>query len=146
MDICSEKISTFMSTRLVTVEMDDPLYTLKEIFDNTRFHHLLVVDTGKLVGVISDRDLLKSVSHKIYSPSATRTDLETLDKKSHQIMTREVICLPPDATIREAIAIFNLHQISCIPVVHQDGSPLGIVSWRDILRTLCDGRGAEKCC
>jgi len=52
-----------MTTRLVTVELDDPLEVVKRIFDSVKFHHLLVVDTGKkLCGVISDRDLLRALS------------------------------------------------------------------------------------
>ncbi len=42
-------VEKIMSKTAVTVEMDDSLRTVKEIFDNTRFHHLLVVESGKLI-------------------------------------------------------------------------------------------------
>ena len=51
-------IRRIMSKSVVTVAMDDPLSRIKETFDRHGFHHLLVVDAGELVGVISDRDLL----------------------------------------------------------------------------------------
>lgn len=51
------KINSLMSSNIVTVEMDDTLKIVKEIFDHTQFHHLLVVDANKLCGIISDRDL-----------------------------------------------------------------------------------------
>ncbi len=52
-----------MTARVVTVEMDDRLEVVKEIFDTMRFHHLLVVDEHKkLSGVVSDRDLLRALS------------------------------------------------------------------------------------
>ena len=47
-------VEKIMSKRIVTVERDDSLKVVKEIFDNARFHHLLVVESGKLFGVISD--------------------------------------------------------------------------------------------
>ncbi|MFT6732441.1 MAG: acetoin utilization protein AcuB [Polaribacter sp.] len=60
-----------MSVKIVTVKMDDPLKKVKQIFDKTHFHHLLVVDGNKLHGVISDRDLLEAISPNVDSVSET---------------------------------------------------------------------------
>jgi acetoin utilization protein AcuB len=125
-----------MSAPVVTVEMDDSLRTVKEIFDNSRFHHLLVVESGKLFGVISDRDLLKAISPNIGTAAEVNRDLATLKKKVHQIVSRNPVTLGRNAEIQEAIEIFNSHSISCIPVVDAELKPVGIVSWRDILKSL----------
>ncbi len=54
-------VESIMSRRLATVGFDDTLSTVKEIFDRPGFHHLLVVEDGKLRGgVVSDRDLLRA--------------------------------------------------------------------------------------
>ena len=53
------KVAQLMSKNPVCVAPDDTLAQVKQIFDQMKFHHLLVVDHGVLVGVISDRDLLK---------------------------------------------------------------------------------------
>ena len=53
------RIKDIMSTKVVTVEFDDTLASVKEIFDTLKFHHLLVVEKNELFGVVSDRDLLK---------------------------------------------------------------------------------------
>ena len=129
-------VEKIMSKTVVTVEMDDSLRMVKEIFDNTRFHHLLVVNSGKLVGVISDRDLLKALSPKIGTPSETAGDVASLNKRVHQIMTRNLIVLRQDAGISDAIEIFNNQNISCVPVVDDGCKPVGIISWRDILKAL----------
>jgi acetoin utilization protein AcuB len=125
-----------MSTRLVTVEMDDSLTVVKEIFDNINIHHLLVVEEGKLHGVISDRDMLKALSPNIVTSSETYRDSVTLNKKVHQIMTSEPVTLAPDAEISDAIQIFNNHDIFCIPVVDDKNRPVGIISWRDIIKAI----------
>jgi len=130
------KISKLMSSNIVIVEMDDPLSKVKAIFEETHFHHLLVVEGARLSGVISDRDLLKSISHNIDTAVATTKDLASLNKKAHQIMTRKPISLKDTATVKDAIDIFNQHKISCIPVVNNANKPVGIVSWRDIMREL----------
>ncbi|MCB1756300.1 MAG: CBS domain-containing protein [Gammaproteobacteria bacterium] len=129
-------IRQIMTRRIVTIGMDDPLSLARDIFHHTRFHHLLVVENGKLFGVLSDRDLLKSVSPYVGTASETARDVASLNKRVHQVMSRKPICLPLDGTIREAVAIFNENVVSCIPVVDDSKHPVGIVSWRDLLKIL----------
>jgi acetoin utilization protein AcuB len=131
------KLAGVMSTRLVTVEIDDPLEVVKEIFDSVKFHHLLVVDSGKkLCGVISDRDLLRALSPYIGTVSENARDTATLKKRVHQIMTRQLVTLPPEATVADAVKVFLEHRVSCIPVVGAGFKAVGIVSWRDVLKSL----------
>ena len=126
-----------MTARLVTVEIDDSLEVVKEIFDSVKFHHLLVVDSGKkLCGVISDRDLLRALSPYIGTLSENARDTATLQKRVHQIMTRQPVTLPPEATVADAVKIFLEHRVSCIPVVGPGFKAVGIVSWRDVLKSL----------
>nr|WP_268820389.1 CBS domain-containing protein [Paraglaciecola sp. G1-23] len=125
-----------MTKRIVTVELDDTLKVVKNIFEQAAFHHLLVVENGKLYGVLSDRDLFKAVSPRIGLPGETPQDIATLHKKVHQIMSRKPVCLSPDADVYQAISIFNQHKISCIPIVDERVHPIGILSWRDILRVI----------
>jgi acetoin utilization protein AcuB len=129
------KVKTLMNSNVIKINLDTPIRKVKEIFEEMGFHHLLVVEKNKLLGVISDRDLLKALSPNIDSLSATDKDLATLNKRAHQIMTRKPICLSIDATASDAIKLFDENNISCIPVV--DGEkPVGIVSWRDIFKVI----------
>lgn len=137
-------IDQLMSKKVVTIEMDDTLRAVKEIFDTTRFHHLLVVEAGKLFGVISDRDLLKAVSPNVGTAAETAHDAASLNKKVHQVMTRKPVTLGPDAGIYDAIEIFNKYNISCIPIVDKENKPVGIISWRDIFKALESIRGKQS--
>ncbi|MCM1128369.1 MAG: CBS domain-containing protein [Oxalobacter formigenes] len=130
------KIRDIMTKSVVTVEMDDKLSLVKEIFDNSKFHHLLVMEEGKLFGVVSDRDLLKAISPNLGTMVITYRDLATLNKRVHQIMTRKPVTLKADDSISDAAALFNTHRISCLPVVDDDFRPVGIVSWRDLIKTM----------
>jgi acetoin utilization protein AcuB len=129
-------VKSIMSTSVVTVAMDDRLSRIKQIFDDRGFHHVLVVQDGVLAGVVSDRDLLKALSPHLGSPSETARDLVSLNKRAHQIMSRKLITLREDADIHDAIEKFNRHRISCIPIVDAANRPVGIVSWRDILKAI----------
>ncbi len=129
-------IEKIMSKNPVTIGMDDSLKAVKVNFDKEGIHHLLVVESDKLRGVISDRDLLKALSPNIGTLAETNKDAITLNKKVHQIMTSKLVTLTPDAEISDTIEIFNNHNISCIPVVDDKNKPVGIISWRDIIKAI----------
>lgn len=130
-------LASVMTTRVVSVEIDDPLEVVKQIFDSVKFHHLLVLDAEKKVaGVISDRDLLRALSPYIGTASENARDIVTLRKRVHQIMTRRPVTLPPEATVADAVRLFLEHRVSCIPVIGPGHRAVGIVSWRDVLRAL----------
>ena len=130
------RVHDIMSTRIVTVELDDRLEVVKEIFDRLKFHHLLVVEDGKLFGVVSDRDLLRALSPFVGSTVETARDVATLNKRVHQIMTHKPITLRQNAEVTDAVRLFLAHAISCIPIVDDEFRPVGIVSWRDVLKSL----------
>lgn len=138
-------VQSIMSTRLVTIEMDDKLKVVREIFDAMNFHHLLVVDEGQLVGVVSDRDLLRALSPFLGSVVEAERDAATLNRRVHQIMTRHPITLGPQATLADAAALFLTHNISCIPIVDAEFRPVGIISWRDVLRSLSPPQENDVC-
>jgi acetoin utilization protein AcuB len=129
-------IDDIMSRKVVTVEMDDRLHTVKEIFDRLHFHHLPVLADGIVFGVVSDRDLLKAISPRIGTAAESERDAATLNKRVHQIMSRKPITLQRGAHVSEAVEVFNTHRISCIPIVDASGRPVGLLSWRDLLKAL----------
>lgn len=129
-------ITQLMSPSPVTVEPDDSLATVREIFEQLKFHHLPVVEDNQLVGLVSDRDLLKALSPHLGSVAETSRDLATLNKRVHQVMRRQLVTLPADAQLMDAVRLFNRTGVSCIPIVDEQRRPLGILTWRDVMRAL----------
>jgi len=145
-------IADIMSTRVVTVEMDDRLTVAKEIFDQASFHHLLVVDEYQLEGVLSERDLLRAISPNLGSSAETARDLETLQKRVHQVMTRNPVTVAPHINLDTATPVSYTHlqarilldnDIGCLPVL-EDGKLVGIVTWKDLLRAYCEYRAQNQ--
>ncbi len=128
------KISSIMTCNVVTVEMDDSIETVRDIFNNFEFHHLLVLENQKLAGVISDRDFLKTLSPFLDTPSQKRRDFAILKKKAHQIMSRPLLTIDAETSIEEAGNLLLENNISCLPVISPQGSVEGIVTWKDILK------------
>lgn len=130
-------LASVMTRRVVSVEIDDSLEDVKQIFDSVKFHHLVVLDSDqKVAGVISDRDLLRALSPYIGTASENARDTATLRKRVHQIMTRRPVTLPPEATVADAVRLFLEHRVSCVPVVAPGLKVVGILSWRDVLKAL----------
>jgi acetoin utilization protein AcuB len=139
-------VAELMTREVVTVGLDDDLRIVRDKFQKFGFHHLLVVENGRLLGVISDRDLLKALSPFIGTLSEQERDLATLSRRAHRIMTARLITIGPEATVQEAADLLVRHRISCLPVVSATGAIEGILTWKDILRwlvSLSPGEGAE---
>lgn len=128
------EISEIMSTPVVTVEADDPLRVISEIMTKARFHHLPVVDHGKLCGMISDRDVLKATSPFLDTLAETKRDLDILNKKAHQIMVRNPITVTPETEIDQAMLTLLEAGISCLPIATEDGRLVGIITWKDLIK------------
>lgn len=127
-------LGSIMTKHVISVSMDDTLKTIREVFDRYRFHHLVVLDRCRLVGVITDRDLLMHISPFVGKPSERAMDAASLQRHAHQIMTRQVITGTPETSIGDAALIILNNHISCLPVVDPFGAVVGIVTWRDLLR------------
>lgn len=140
------RVSQIMTRHLVTVSMDDTVEHMQRLFENHRFHHLLVFDydAGKVVGVISDRDLLRNLSPFIGKMSERTQDLSLLQRRAHQIMSRTPITIGEVTSVVEACGIMVRKHVSCLPVTAENSDRVvGIVTWRDLLRWSAQHCGAE---
>ena len=125
-----------MTTKVITIEMDATLGQIQKIFEKHKFHHLLIVEDGELIGIISDRDVLKEISPHVNTISEDSRARQTLKKKAHQIMSRKLITVESDTLVDDAASIMFKKNISCLPVVSPSGNIDGILSWKDILKCL----------
>lgn len=126
-------IRDLMTEEVMTIHMDDTLLTAHALFKQLRFHHLLVVEDRRLMGVLSDRDILRWIGPHLDTAAETRADLERMRRPVHQLMTRKPITVTADTAITYAGNLMLEQRVSCLPVVNDRSHPIGIVSWRDLL-------------
>jgi CBS domain-containing protein len=98
-----------------------------------RIRHLPVLDEGRVVGVVSQRDLFRSALATAlgYGEKAQKTLLRTIRVK--EVMSEPAITVSPEASAKEAIHLMLEHKIGCLPVI-EGRTLLGIVTETDILR------------
>lgn len=124
------RLQDLMNTRVETASPHEAAADAWERMRARRIHHLVVVDRGEVVGVVSERDLGGPRG------SALREGRTTAD-----LMTPQVVSAEPETTVRKAANLLRGHTVGCLPVF--DGQKLaGIVTVSDLLELL--GRGAER--
>ncbi len=127
-------ISSIMTPKLVTVTPETTVDVMQQLLDTHPIHHLLVVEGGKLVGVISDRDILKVTSPYLRTQLETNKDLLTLTRTASQLMARKVVTISPKASILDAARTLIENKVSLLPVIDSDDELVGVLSWKDVMR------------
>ncbi len=130
------RVEDSMKTRPDQVSLDHSLLQIQELFKKHGFHHLLVVEEDIVVGVISDRDLLREISPFMGTIAEEARDRETLAKKAHQIMTRRLVTISREASLFEAGQLMLEKNVSCLPVVAKGTFLEGLLTRDDLLKAL----------
>jgi acetoin utilization protein AcuB len=134
-------IGQVMHTDLVTVSPETTLVEARELIERHGIEHLLVVDTkGKLLGIVSDRDLKLNWASPATSLSMHELHYLLQRVQVGAIMVRAVTTVSPATTIERAAYIMQMGRISSLPVM--DGDELvGIVTRTDVMTVLLQAIG-----
>lgn len=123
-----EKICDIMTTDVETCSLLDNVYEVAVKMKELNVGAIPVVDNGKLVGMVTDRDIVIRCIAEKYPPSS----------KVEDIMSHQLITVTPDASTREAAQLMARNQIRRLPVVEGD-KLAGIVALGDFaVRELTD--------
>ncbi|HET7344034.1 MAG TPA: CBS domain-containing protein [Methylomirabilota bacterium] len=132
-------VEDVMHREVVTVA---PRATVAEAFGLMRergIRHLPVVDGGRLVGIVSDRDLKRAMP-----PAAAATPAPPLASlRVEELMTRKVITTAPAVSVEEAGRVMVSEKISALPVTESDRL-VGMVTETDVVALLVRALGASE--
>jgi acetoin utilization protein AcuB len=132
-------VADLMSRKLITVSPDDPVERVVRLLRYRGVRHLLVVENGDLVGIVSDRDIKRALDpqrgrkKKVMSLGGLFFLLEPFAVR--EIMSPGVISIQPDATVRLAAQAMVAERIGALPVM-DNGKLVGIITETDLLRHL----------
>lgn len=129
-------VSTIMTTHLITVNPEDKLSKVKEIFDTNKIHHIPVVRYKKIVGLISKTDLLyflKGINNDGYQDLLNKTRLKNYT--AEEIMTTGLAKVESTDRINVVLEIFKENLFHALPVVDKE-ELVGIVTTYDIINAL----------
>lgn len=127
-----------MSRPVVTVGPGTSLREAWELVRSRDFRHLPVVDGGRLVGILSDRDLRDAAPSSLES----RPETVTFDRTPvRYVMMTPVETVGAGEPVEEAAALMLDRKVSALPVVNDQGDLVGIVTTSDLLRHLAELTG-----
>ena len=133
------KISKLMTRKLLTVSPEDTVETAVQCLRQRGVRHLLVLDQGELVGILSDRDIKRALQpeqtkkKKVLGLGGLYFLLEPILVR--EIMTKDPLTIDPGTTAQEAAAIMIKNKFGALPVA-KNGRLLGILTETDLLRTI----------
>ncbi|HEB51311.1 MAG TPA: CBS domain-containing protein [Desulfobulbus sp.] len=136
-------IKDWMATAVLTVDANTSVMRATRTMKENNIRRLPVLSHGKLVGIVTDRDL------KDASPSSTSNmDLHEMyyllsEMKIKDVMTDKCICLREDDTLEKAALVMLKEKISGVMILDAEDNLVGLLSETDILRGFVHATGIQ---
>ncbi|MCF1190975.1 CBS domain-containing protein [Mangrovimonas sp. AS39] len=128
-------VSEIMSKEVIAITQDDGLDVAEHLFKKHHIRHIPVVKGKRIVGMLSLTDLLRiSFADEVEDEEEVETivyNMFTID----QVMTKNLISVSPDSTIKEVAEILASKEFHALPVVLNDDL-VGIVTTTDLIKYL----------
>jgi acetoin utilization protein AcuB len=118
-------VGDVMTNEVVSLSPRHNFADAVNLIANRHFHHFVVVEDERIVGVVSDRDILRGLA---------RTD-NWQRKEVGQFMTVEPKTVQPSTDLSTSISKMLAKRINCLPVVDPDGKICGILTSTDLLKS-----------
>lgn len=127
-------VAEIMRTKFVALGVKDKLDLADALMHFGRVRHLPVLDGSRLVGLLSQRDVLAHALSKAleFDSQERRTFLHSIDVA--EAMSRKPVTVRRETSLREAARLLLAHRIGALPVVDEDGRAIGLVTETDLLR------------
>src|SRR5574339_211145 len=144
---CLYEVNMFVGERMsrpvISVSPDDPINEVLAMFRNEHIRRAPVMKEGKLVGIVSERDLLNASPSSVTTLSVWEMNYLISKVKVKDVMTRKVITVDKDTPIEEAARIMADQKIGGLPVMSA-GTVVGMITETDLFKTFLELMGARQ--
>jgi CBS domain-containing protein len=134
MDLRGLRVSDVMQTEVATLGPDERLDLADDVMSLGRVRHLPVLEGTRLVGLVSQFDVMAASLTKVLDFEAEQRRTFMRSVQVREVMTRNVVSVAPDTALTEAARRMLSHRIHCLPVTKSDGTLVGLVTDTDLLR------------
>jgi len=122
-----------MSGDLVTLQETQDLRFLPEVMKLFRFRHMPVIDGDRLVGLVTERDVLRVSASSLLPAAREQTDFLARSFLVRDVMTREVMSVHPDTPLADVARLMRREKLGCMPVVEGENTLVGIITEADFV-------------
>ena len=135
-------VQGWMTTEVTTIDEETSMMKASVIMKEKKIRCLPVVDKkGKVIGIISDRDLKDAAPSKATTLDVYELNYLLSSVKIGDIMTRNVVFVRPDESVEFAAILMLENRISSLPVINDKDILVGIVTQTDIFKVLINITG-----
>ncbi|HEX7670025.1 MAG TPA: CBS domain-containing protein [Polyangiaceae bacterium] len=127
-------VGDLMSRDVLSLSEDQDLLHIDDTMRLFRFRHMPVTNDGRLVGLVTQRDLLRVSASSLLPSAREQTDLLAKRCRVRDIMTHAPKAVGPDTRLRDAAHLMQHEKLGCLPVVNADNVLVGILTEADFLR------------
>jgi len=128
-----------MTTPVITVEVVDSIARARRLMAEHRINQLPVLDQGKLVGIVTDRDLRDAYPTSLVIDRTKEIDRFAETYTVEEVMTHNVITVRPQTSLETAVRLLRRHRIGSLPVVEK-GELVGIITRSNALDFVLSGQ------
>ena len=130
------KLKELMTKSVIALNENESFSRVEEIFREKNIRHLPIVDDrGKLVGMVTQRDLYRIQSPRIDEDGNWFYDKEALDTHILKtVMTKNPKTMGPENSVAEVLLLMVEKKYGSIPIIERDGTLCGIITQIDILK------------
>src|SRR5574339_1035283 len=144
---CLYEVNMFVGERMsrpvISVSPDDPINEVLAMFRNEHIRRAPVMKEGKLLGIVSERDLLNASPSSVTTLSVWELNYLISKVKVKTVMTKKVISVDKDTPIEEAARIMADQKIGGLPVTSA-GKVVGIITETDLFKIFLELMGARQ--
>ncbi len=137
-------VKNWMSTELVSIEPEDSMLNAVNLLREHHIGRLPVLKDGKLVGILTDRDVKRSSASDASTLEIHELMYLISKIKVRDIMSKKVVTVPEDYTVEETAETLLENRISGVPVVNRDGAVTGMITQTDLFKVLISITGVQK--
>lgn len=118
---------------------DERLDLADDVLRIGHFRHLPVLQDGRLVGMLSSRDLMRAALTSLLDFDAGQRETFLHSIQVSEVMSRDVVSVTPEATCAAAALKMLEARIGCLPILADDGTVVGLVTESDLLAAAYQG-------
>ncbi|MGH0035204.1 MAG: CBS domain-containing protein [Myxococcota bacterium] len=137
------RVRDIMQRKIVQISADERLSTVDDIMTLGGVRHIPVVRGGELVGVVSERDLLRASLSSLsdFASDHRRAFLQGVEIR--RVMSSPAVTVGPDTPVEEAARLLAERKIGCLPVLDGDRRLVGLITETDVLRCFATRLGSS---
>ncbi len=129
-------VKDWMTTKVVTVEPNSGMLETHRLMREKKIRRVPVVSRGKIVGIVTRSDVREAEPSSATSLNVWEMSYLLHNLKVKDVMTKDVMTVRPDDSIKSAASIMYKHKIGGLPVVNAQSELVGIITESDVFRVL----------